>query len=517
MSTTRLRPAVVTVDAGTTSLRAVLFDASGRVLHVEAHPDAPRYSPDGRVVQDAAVWRRALVLTLSGAAAAAARIGVKVECIAVTAQRSSVLAVDAEGAPLAPAIMWQDKRAAGLAHALAPHTEAVYRATGMRISPVFSAAKMLWLRRERPEIWAKATRLIGVQEWILWLLTGRHVTDHSLASRTNLFDLARLDWSEEMLGLFEVPRERLCDLVPPGARVGVLDVPCAVATGLVPGIPVVSAGGDQQCAALGLGLVGPGLAVTNAGTGGYVLGHAPRPTLDPEMRVSCNVAAIAGAYIVEAAILTAGAAHRWFASVAGAGGALADRVEPALLDRLEREASAEPPGAGGVVALPHFEGAGTPSWDAGARGAFVNLGLATTRGAMARAILEGVAVELKGGLDVIESLCGRAGAIHAAGGLARSDLFARIQCDALERPLRLHRDEATARGAWIAGAVATGLSPSHAAAYASSAAAVDALEPDPRAQEAYRALVRRSRIIYAALAAPEVRAALAPSPQPSGS
>ena len=163
---------IVTVDIGTTSVRALLFSAAGRVLHAAQRDNAPAAHGDGRVEQDAHTWPAAVLALLAQCAQAAAGQGVAVQAVAVTAQRSSLIAVDAAGTPLHPAIMWQDTRSAALAQAFKPHEALVYRRTGLKISPVFSAIKMLWLRRERPAVWQATRKLLGVQDWVLWNLTG---------------------------------------------------------------------------------------------------------------------------------------------------------------------------------------------------------------------------------------------------------------------------------------------------------------------------------------------------------
>lgn len=494
---------VVCVDIGTTSLRAILCDEAGRLLHADQRQNAPLYLDDGRVEQDPGTWQALLPVVLASCRQAAANLGVEPVCIAVTAQRSSVIPVDAAGVPLHPAIMWQDTRSAGLAHELREHDGMVYRKTGLRISPVFSAIKMAWLRRHRPEVWNATHKLLGVQDWVLFQLTGRFVTDHSLASRTNLLDLHTRSWDADLQHLFGVPGHMLCDLVAPGAVVGGLTAAMAAETGLASGLPVVSAGGDQQCAALGLGMFERGHAVSNTGTGSYLIGHANAPALDEQMRVSCNVSAVPGAYIVEAAMLTSGAVHHWFRELVVSGGS-----ETATLEALDSEAAGAPAGCNGLVLLPHFKGAGSPHWDPAARGAFCNLSLATTRGEMVRAILEGIAIELKEGLEVVEQHCGAVAFVHASGGMTRSALFNQIQCDVLQRPLlRFAGNEATAQGAWIAGAVATGLAASHGEAF-SRVSALDPpsrCRPDPATLEVYLQQRQRWRAVYDALASPPVR------------
>lgn len=495
---------IITVDIGTTSLRAVLYDAAGESLYMDQRQNGPEFFSDGRVEQDPLSWQRHLVQILANCREVAHAKGVVPLCISVTAQRSSVFAVDRLGIPLHSAIMWQDTRSAEMAHAMDSSNEWVYRKTGLKISPVFSAIKMTWLRKNRPDIWNHTHKLIGVQDWVLWLLTGRFVTDQSFGSRTNLLDLGTRTWDPELLDLFEVPQHMLCELIAPGAIAGGLTASFAAATGLPDGLPVVSAGGDQQCAALGLGLFASGQAVTNTGTGSYILGHSNTPVWDAAMRVSCNVSAIPGAYIVEAAVLTSGAIYRWFRECLLG---LQD-TDSSAFDAINQEAGLVSPGSNGLMLIPHFKGCGSPYWDPDARGVFFNLSLSTTRGEMARAILEGIAVELNESLTLVEGLCGTVASVSVSGGMTRSALFNQIQSDVFERPvLRLRSDESSSRGAWIAAAVTIGLEKSYASAFRLSTERDEAVvfKPDPLTRPIYQRQRERSRAIYHALAAPEVR------------
>ncbi|WP_319243564.1 FGGY-family carbohydrate kinase [uncultured Propionivibrio sp.] len=491
---------IVTVDVGTTSMRAILYDGDGRIVHVYQRDNAPDYYDDGRVEQAPQAWSGILADSLAACVVAAREGGIEIAGISVTAQRSSVIPVDADGVPLHPAIMWQDRRTADLARALQDRDALVYGKTGLKISPVFSALKMLWFRRERPELWQRTHKMIGIQDWVLYLLSGRYVTDHTFGSRTNLFDLKARQWDDALLDLFGVERRMLCDLVAPGAIVGGLTAAMASATGLPAGLPVVSAGGDQQCAALGLGLFSPHRAVSNTGTGSYMIGHADHPVFDEAMRLACNASAVPGAYIVEAAVLTSGAIYRWCRD--------AFYGDESSFDALNAEAAAAPAGASGLLLLPHFKGSGAPYWDPQARGAFYNLTLSTTRGEMARAILEGIAVEMKGGLSLVERLCGRVDSVSVSGGLARSDLFNQIQSDVFDRPVeRFANNEATSLGAWIAGAVAVGLESSYPAAFAraSRPEASRQYRPEASQRALYERQCRRSEALYQALASPALR------------
>jgi sugar (pentulose or hexulose) kinase len=225
---------------------------------------------------------------------------------------------------------------------------------------------------------------------------------------------------------------------------------------------------------------------------------------DAGMRVACNVSAVPDAYIVEAAVLTSGAIYRWFKdTLLGADSSASDSF-----DSLNAQAQRVPAGANGLLLLPHFKGCGSPHWDPDAKGIFFNMSLSTSRGDMARAILEGIAIEMKASLELVETLCGTVRSVSVAGGLTKSDLFNQIQSDIFGRPVeRFVNGEATSLGAWMAGAVATGLQASHAQAFALATAAGSSVryQPNPANREVYERRCRQSHALYQALAAPGLR------------
>ncbi len=481
---------IIAIDAGTTSIRAVLFDRSGRAASAAQEENPPAYHGDGRVEQEASTWAGALFRILGRISREAAAEGVGVSAITVTANRSCVLPVDSRGGALHPVIMWQDTRTDGICRELAAQSRRVYERSGLPVTSVFSAVKMAWLRRERPEVWARTARMLGVQDYLIFLLTGLFVTNRSLASRTNLLSLETGDWDPELLGIFGIERRVLCDLVDPGREAGALTPEAAAAAELPPGIPVVTAGGDQQCAALGMGLLAAGDVVANTGTGSYVIGLSDRPVRDPEMRLYCNISALPGRYVAEAASPAAGVAYRWFRDrFYGGPDGSADGF-----GAVNAEVEASPPGANGVVHLPRFKsmgaGVGNPGISAG-RASFHGIGLSTSRGDLARAVLEGVAADMADNLGLVERWTGPKEAVRVAGGLTRFPEFDRILASLCGRPVVLAPEsEATARGAWISAAVRRGLYPDAAAAYAASGAGAGdrIFEPDPARRDVYARL-----------------------------
>ncbi len=490
---------IITVDIGTSSLRAVLFNERGRVLAVSRRDNPPDFLEGGRVQQNSDTWRTLVPEVLKDCAEHAGRLGTKVTALALTAQRSSVIPVDAQGKALYPAIMWQDTRTEGLCTRMAASHGLVYGRTGLRISPVFSAVKMTWLKENENPVYKATHRMMGIQDFVIHELTGTFVTDRSLASRTNLFNLHTLDWDDELISLFGIERKLLCDLVDPGDIAGYLNAAQASATGLPAGIPVVSAGGDQQCAALGLGLLGPGRMIANTGTGSYLITGSLQPKADPGMGIACNVAAVPGTFILEAGVLTSGSVYQWFRKEfyrePMAEGA-------SKYTQIDSEAAASPPGANGVILLPHFRGRGSPTWNPAAKGAFLNLNPGITRGDMARSILEGIALEMAENIEALEALAGKAKSIEVSGGMTASALYNHIQADCYGRRIERPDDaEATALGAWISCAVKVGLYASFAKAFeaATESAPREEFQPNPDNYAVYRALAEKRKQQYVGL------------------
>jgi sugar (pentulose or hexulose) kinase len=340
-----------------------------------------------------------------------------------------------------------------------------------------------------------------VHDYVLLLLTGRLVTDASLASRSNLLNLESRTWDEDLIGLFGIDAAKLCDMVEPGSIIGGLLPAMAETTGLPSGLPVVSAGGDQQCAALGLGLTAPDRIVANTGTGSYLLAYSGKPVFDPEMRVFCNASALPDAYVVEAGLPASGVIYRWFRANFY-GNAQEPPSDANAFDSQNTEAASSPPGARGLIFLPHFKGSGAPHFNPGARGTFHNLDLNTTRGDMGRAILEGIAAEMADNLELLEGLTRGVDWVNSSGGLSKFGLFNQIQANMYGRKVRKsEQGEATALGAWISAAKAIGLygSIGEAASAAESGSPIEGYLPDAPAVEYYGKLRAARRALYDSL------------------
>ena len=489
---------IISLDIGTSSMRAVVFDPAGRALFQassEYHTIFPR---PAYVEQRPETWRDAARKTLSAAGAFLSRQGAEALAISVTSQRASLIPMGADDVPLCNAIMWQDKRTIPVCQRLIRDQglEPLYRKTGLRVNPFFVLNKILWLRENQPELFRSVKKFVGVQDYVVLQLTGRYVTDWTQASRTMLMDLERFQWDPELLALAGVGEEQLCALAPPGASAGELRRDFAADCALPAGIPVILSGGDQQNAALALGITHPGAAEANTGTGSFVLSYSDRPVFEPDCRVLCQASAIAGKYMAETSIFNTGSVFRWFK----------EQFFPELADapdayaRMDALAQASPAGSHDVIMLPHFEGSAAPHWNPMAKGVFFNLGLGRTRGDLTRSILEGIALEIADNLRLMQGMIGRIDRVSVAGGMARSDLFCRIQADAFQTiVLRSPHAEATALGAFLNAAVSLGLYADHAAALDAAAAEPEVFQPIAALAPVYQRLGVLRDSLYGAL------------------
>ena len=453
---------ILTIDIGSSSMRAILHDGSGAVMHKCRRSTVPNYKSGGtRVELDANTYVETLLSLLKESREYSQDKNISPIALSVTSQRSSVVPVNGRGEPLAPFIMWHDKRTVPLCQELQQYEDKVYNMTGLRISPVLSAVKMTWLRKQQPEIYSKTAKMLGIHDLALYTLCGGFITDHSLASNTNLLNLATCKWDQELLDIFSIDQSHLCDLVPPGSICGKTSRDLQQKTGIAEGTPIISAGGDQQCAALGLGVTSVGKLKCTTGTGSYLIAHVDAPVIDEKKRFLCKIGAIPGSYNLEAGMLTTGTVYRWFLEQFYGGQSHAAELETA-----NQEVLSSPPGANGVLMLPYFEGSGAPYWNPKDTGLFYGLKLSTTRADMARAVLEGIVLGMAENVSLFKEKLGKVSQICISGGMTQFAAYNQLQADVYGSEVALYPNrESTSLGAWISAAVACGLYDSYDAAF----------------------------------------------------
>lgn len=480
---------ILSLDIGTTNLRGIVYNAQGEQLASHA-VSLPPALEGGRFEQRPQAYVEGVTEVCRQVASR-----VQVDAIVLTAFRSSPTLVDKQGEPLCNFILWQDTRCAQICQRLRAQDDWVYAKTGSVVNTVFAAPKVTWLRENNPDLYARSYKMMVVPDYLLHKLTGAFVTDYTYGSRTSLMDIHTCQWDSELCRLFAIDQQKLCRLVAPGSVVGPLLPRFASTTGLSAGIPVISAGGDQQCGALGMGVLDASAMEVNCGTGSFLLSITDELRLDNKA-VLCNIAAIPGFYVREINALACASCVDWllrsfFPELNGAS------PDYATLNRL---AASAPPGAHGLYCLPHFAGCGARDWNPEAKAAFWGLTLASSRSDIVRALYEGLAAEIVKGAILLDA--DRKQALTVSGGLSRSEPFCQILCDMAQRPLRRCRTpQATAFGAFLSACVALGVYPSFQAAVdaTNAAAAEERLLPNTQNAALYRAYLQQTEAVYRAL------------------
>jgi glycerol kinase len=444
----------LSLDEGTTSARAALYDEQGRRTLMESVPIACRYPQPGWVEQDAEeIWRAQIEAVLRVVARESG--GAKsITAIGVTNQRETTVVWDRKtGKPVAPAIVWQCRRTAAFCNELAatPVAKTIAEKTGLVIDAYFSGSKIRWILENVPGARQKAQDgelLFGnVDTWLIWKLTNGavHVTDYSNASRTMLMDLESGEWAQDLLDTFGVPRAMLPKIVPSSFVVGV-----TAAEHLGVEIPIAGIAGDQQAALFGQACFRPGLSKNTYGTGCFALMHTGgrRPVSKNKLLATRAASTGKAEFAVEGSIFIAGAAIQWLRDKLGI---IASAAESGELAR-----SVE--GTGGVYFVPAFVGLGAPHWDSNARGMLMGLTAATGRAEIARAALEGIAYQTRELVEAMEADSGESlKELRVDGGAAASDFLMQFQADILgKRIVRPADSETTALGAAYLAGLAVG-------------------------------------------------------------
>ncbi len=454
---------VVGVDIGTTSTKAVVFAADGdrRGASLGHHAvEYPLMTPvPGAAEQDPERIFRAAVVAIHGAVTAAGVAGEDVACVAFSAAMHSVIAVDAEDRPLTPSYTWADNRAAPWALKInAEHDGlALYRRTGTPIHPMSPLVKLLWLRHERPDVWRRAHRFVGIKEFVLKRLCGASVVDHSIASATGLLDLDALDWDAGALALVELDPSRLSTLVATTHRLAFVDAAQARALGLVATTPVIVGANDGVLSNLGVGAIERGAVALTIGTSGAMRTVVDAPRTDAAGRTFCY-ALTENHWVVGGPVNNGGIVLRWVRDeFAAAETETARRLGIDPYEVLTHIAARIAPGAGGLLFHPYLAGERAPLWNADLRGSFFGLAMHHRKEHMIRAVLEGVLMNLHTILPAVESLIGRTTLIKATGGFARSPMWRQMLADVFDREVIVPENiESSCFGAAMLGLYALG-------------------------------------------------------------
>lgn len=448
-------PRILAIDQGTTSSRAIVFDEKAAILGAGQYEFTQHFPQPGWVEHDAEEIWRTQWQSIQDALKAADCTACDIDAVGITNQRETLVVWDREsGEPIAPAIVWQDRRTADFCAAHREEKEAMVRErTGLLLDPYFSGTKLKWLldhvsgardRAERGEL-AFGT----IETWLVWKLTGgaSHISDASNASRTLLMNLRSLEWDDEMCGWLEIPRTLLPEIVTNSGQLAQTDAKVFGAS-----VPISGMAGDQQAALFGQLCIDQGMIKNTYGTGCFLLMHTGTEPVSSENRLLSTVAWKIGdncRYALEGSVFTAGAVIQWLRD--GLGIIKESQDVDALASSVEDN--------GGVFLAPAFTGLGAPHWDPYARGLIAGLTRGSTAAHIARAALESIAFQAG---DLIAAMKADTGLplaeVRVDGGASRSDFLMQFQSDLLNCDIvRTNTAETTARGAAFLAGLGTGI------------------------------------------------------------
>jgi xylulokinase len=444
---------IIAHDLGTTGDKATLVDATGAVVAAVTVRYPTDFGPGGKAEQDPDAWWRAsceatrrLLDSLDGA--------VEIAAVSFSGQMMGAVLVDGAGLPVRPAIIWADTRAQRQADDLVERVglERGYAITGHRLNATYSLEKVMWVRDNEPEVFARASRVMLAKDYVVFRLTGIVATDPSDASGTNAFDQHEARWSDELLQAANLSPSLFPEIVPSTTVLGGITAEASRECGLPVGTPVVVGGGDGPMAALGSGIVDANSgAYAYLGSSSWISFASDAPLLDPGMRTMTFTHVVPGRYVPTATMQAGGASLEWIVDVLSP--AAPDRFAELLASAEQAEASGD-----GLYFLPHLLGERSPYWNPRARAAFVGLARHHDRANLVRAVIEGVAFNLYTGLRAFVGNGAAIDSVDAIGGAANSPVLLGILADVWGVPVRKRAlvDEATALGAAVVGGVGVG-------------------------------------------------------------
>ncbi|WP_226531091.1 xylulokinase [Microbacterium paraoxydans] len=446
---------IIAHDLGTTGNKASLHHDDGRLLASVTVPYPAHFAAGGVAEQNPADWWNAVVAATRDLITRTGTAPTDIAGLVVSGQMMGAVLLDADGEPARPAIIWADTRAGAQQRELdaALGAEHAYGILGHRLNPTYSVEKIMWVRDNEPDVWARVRRVCVAKDFIVLRLTGRLATDRSDASGTNAYDQAAGTWSEEVLRAARLDPALFPEILDSTQIAGTLADSAAEALGLPASVRVVMGGGDGPMAAVGSGVVAPeDGAYVCLGTSSWISFAAGSPLHDPAMRTFTFDNVVPGSFVPTATMQAGGASVQWIAEALSP-----DPAHPET-GRLTAEASADVD-TDDLFFLPYLLGERSPMWDPDARGAFVGLARHHGRAHLVRAVLEGTAFNLLSCIHAFRDSGAVIDRIDAVGGGAQSDVYLSVLADVWGVPVRRRTivEEANSLGAAVTAAVGLGL------------------------------------------------------------
>jgi xylulokinase len=490
---------VIGCDIGSQSLKAVLMSAEGKICG-EASAGYPiEYPQPAWAQQSAAAWIDAIAQAVRSVLAENHVSAQQIVALGLDAQVDGVVALDKNGQPLYPAIIWMDRRAVAECEMAGRNIsrQEIFQITGLNLDATHVAPKIRWLANHEPRLFEKTTSLLLPASYVAFALTGEFGVDYSNASSTMLMDVRRRTWSREMCAAFDIPMELLPPIYPATQVLANLRGEAAELLGLRTATKVIIGSGDEHAACLGAGVTRPGLVCDIAGTAEPVCASSTSALFDESGLVETHCHADPGLWLLENPGFVSGANYRWFR----------DQFSPQDMirnvdayARMDQEAETIPPGSDGLIMLPCLMGAMAPTWNAAARGTFMGFTLAHRHAHFCRAILEASAYAIRDITDQMLCMGLPLKEIRAVGGGARSPLWRQIKADVTGLPVSLTDTiETTALGAGILALTGSGLIDTLEQAVSLTTHVTETRDPDPKTRGAYEEYYQLYRASYFSL------------------
>ncbi len=482
------------IDVSTTGSKALLVDETGNVVgaalteHSISTPK-PLWSE-----QDPQEWWTASTNSIRQALSQAGAKGEDVKAVGLTGQMHGLVMMDEAGKVLRPAILWNDQRTAEECDDITRIVgfKKLLSICGNKALTGFTAPKILWVRKNEPDVYAKTAHILLPKDYVRYHLTGDYAVDHADGSGMILYDLKKRDWSKELLDALEIPESWLPKTYEGSEITGVISASAAELTGLKAGTPVVGGGGDQAAQAVGVGAVTPGIVALTLGTSGVVFASTPSPLIEPEGRLHAFCHSVPGTWHFMGVMLSAAGSLRWYR----------DTLAPGMgYDELLAPAADIPAGSEGLLFLPYLTGERTPHPDPLARGAFVGLTVRHSKAHMTRSVIEGVSFGLRDSMELLKNAgLGEIKQVRVSGGGARSPLWRQMLSDVMNTELvTVNTTEGAAFGAALLAGVGIGTWKTVEESCNATIKTLDKTTANPNVVKTYEQYYRQYTALYPAL------------------
>ena len=494
---------ILAIDLGTTAIKVILFQIDGQVLASSTQEYQLLTPTELSVELEVETYWQAFKKGVTEALTKSKINPDQIHSLGISAQGETLILLDKEGNPLTNAVVWLDNRAQQEAKELVQvfGNEETYKITGqVEIVPTWPASKILWFKKNKPEIFHRIAKILLIEDYFIYRLTGKYFCEGSLICSTLYWDIIKKTWWKEMLNYLGVKDIQLPEIRESGEIAGSLLPDIAKELGLSANTIVATGALDQACGAIGVGNITPGIVSENTGAALAICATVDSPIFDKKRRMPCHYHGMPDTYMAHT-FTTGGMALRWFRDkFCTPEISLSSLIQEDSYKILDQEAIKIEPGCNGLVMLPHLQGAMAPESNPKAKGAFYGFSLHHGKPHFIRSIMEAVAFAVKRNIDVLEDLGIKVTEIRSLGGGSKSLLWSQIKADVTMRPVyTMQNEEAASLGAAMLAGVATGIYPNLKEAAAKMVQVNKRIEPQKDNTMVYQKGYRRYLDLYNSL------------------